>query len=429
MTDRENILIFKGNIAFTPTKDSFITYENHYLIVKNGKVEGIYPSLDEKYNNIKVRNIGDKIIIPGFVDLHFHAPQYPNRGLGLDKELIPWLETYTFPEEGKYKDIDYAEKVYTKMIEDIWKNGTTRISLFSSVHKESTKLLLDLLIKSGLGGYVGKVNMDRNTSEYLTEDTNISLKETEEILIDYNNKSSVVKPIITPRFVPTCTPELLEALGKLSKEYNIPIQSHLNENIGEVEWVKELHPESENYSSVYNNFGLFGQQKTIMAHCIHNTEEELVLMAENQVHIAHCPHSNYNLSSGIMPVRTFLDKGIPVGLGSDVSGGHKVSITNVMVSAIQASKIKWLETNKELAPLTTSEAFYLGTKGGGSFFGKVGSFEKDYDFDALIIDDSNLGNFKKLSLEERIQRFIYIGDDRNIEERYVQGVKVEKPLV
>ena len=166
-----------------------------------------------------------------------------------------------------------------------------------------------------------------------------------------------------------------------------------------------------------------------MAHCIHNTEEEINLMAKNQVYLAHCPHSNYNLSSGIMPVRTLLEKRIPVGLGTDVSGGHKVSITSVMVSSIQASKIKWLQTNKLLTPLTTSEAFYLGTKGGGGFFGKVGSFEKDYDFDALIINDSNLGNFKKLSLEERIQRFIYIGDDRNIEERYVQGIKIEKPFV
>src|SRR5699024_6100065 len=165
--------------------------------------------------------------------------------------------------------------------------------------------------------------------------------------------------IITPRFIPTCTPELLKGLGQLSAKYNIPVQSHLNENIGEIEWVKELHPEAKNYSSIYDDFGLFGQQKTIMAHCIHNTEDEIDLMAKNQIHIAHCPHSNYNLSSGIMPVRIFLDKEIPVGLGSDVSGGHKVSMPSVMVSTIQASKIKWLETNKKLAPLTTSEAFYL----------------------------------------------------------------------
>jgi guanine deaminase len=148
-------------------------------------------------------------------------------------------------------------------------------------------------------------------------------------------------------------------------------------------------------------------------------------MAKNNVYAVHCPHSNYNLSSGIMPVRTFLQSGVPVGLGTDVSGGHALGIPSVIVSCIQASKIKWLE-NKTLPPITTSEAFYLGTKGGGSFFGKVGSFEEGYDFDALIIDDSTLCEIHELTLEERIQKFIYIGDDRNIVRRYVQGEFVKE---
>lgn len=367
------------------------------------------------------------MIIPSFVDLHFHVPQFPNRGLGLDKELLPWLEKYIFPEEGKYNDIEYAEKVYRKLIYELWKVGTTRVSLFSSIHKESTELLFDLFIKSGLGAYIGKVNMNRNTPDYILEDTKTSIRETEEIILKYKNKSDIVKPIITPRFVPTCTSELLKGLGDLSIKYNIPVQSHLSENTNEIEWVKELEPEFKDYASVYNEFSLFGQTKTIMAHCIYNTDEEIELMAKNKVYAAHCPNSNYNLSSGIMPVRKFLDTDIPIGLGTDISAGHETSIQKVMVSAIQASKIKWLETNKKYKPISTSEAFYLGTKGGGSFFGKVGSFENGYDFDALVIDDSNLGDINNLTLEERIQRFIYIGDDRNIVERYVQGRKIKEP--
>ena len=367
------------------------------------------------------------MIIPGFVDLHFHAPQLPNRGLGLDKELLPWLEEYTFPEEGKYNDIEYAEKVYKKLIHELWKVGTTRVSLFSSIHKESTELLFDLFIKSGLGAYIGKVNMNRNTPNYILENTETSIKETEEIILEYRDKSDIVKPIITPRFVPTCTSELLKGLGDLAVKYNIPVQSHLSENINEIKWVKELEPEFKDYASVYNKFSLFGQTKTIMAHCIYSTDEEIELMAKNKVYAAHCPNSNYNLSSGIMPVRKFLNADVPLGLGTDISAGHETSIQKVMVSAIQASKIKWLETNKKYKPISTSEAFYLGTKGGGSFFGKVGSFENGYDFDALVIDDSNLGDINNLTLEERIQRFIYIGDDRNIIERYVQGRKIEEP--
>lgn len=420
-------MIFKGDIVFTPTKDDFEFHKNSYVIVEEGKVLEILESLSDEYKDYPMKDFTSKMIIPGFVDLHLHGPQYPNRGLGLDKELIPWLETYTFPEEEKYGDLDYAKKVYSRLIKDLWRFGTTRAVVFSSIHKESTKLLMDMFIKAGLGAYVGKVNMDRNTVPNLTENTERSIVETEEIILEYREKSNLVKPIITPRFVPTCTVELMKGLGDLAITYGIPVQSHLNENTSEIGWVKELHPEFPNYGFVYNEYKLFGQTNTIMAHCIYNTDEEIELMANNGVFAAHCPYSNFNLSSGIMPVRKYLDNKVPVGLASDISGGNSLSIANIMAAAIQASKIKWLESNKELQPLTSSEAFFLGTKGGGSFFGKVGSFEKEYDFDALIIDDSTLGDIDNVTLEERIQRFIYIGDDRNIIERYVQGKKIEEP--
>lgn len=420
-------MVLKSNVAFTPTKEKFETHENSYIIVENGKIVDICKDLENSYKDYPLKDFSDKIIIPGFVDLHLHAPQYPNRGLGLDKELIPWLETYTFPEEGKYNDLDYSKKIYSRLINELWRVGTTRAVVFSSIHKESTKLLLDMFIESGLGAYIGKVNMDRNTAEYLMENTRTSIVDTEEILKEYMNKSSLVKPIITPRFAPTCSEELLENLGNLAVDYKIPVQSHLSENRSEVTWVKELFPESKNYASVYNYFNLFGQTKTIMAHCIYNTDEEIELMAQNGVYAAHCPYSNYNLSSGIMPVRKFLNKGVSVGLASDISGGNSLSIPNIIAGTIQASKMTWLNTGEELAPLTFSEGFFLGTKGGGSFFGKVGSFEKGYDFDALIIDDSTLSDIDELTIEERLQRFIYIGDDRHIMERYVQGVKIEEP--
>lgn len=414
-------VIYKGDIVFTPTKDKFEIYEDSYILVEDGKVAGIHKKIQGKYEDPPIKDFTGKMILPGFVDLHLHAPQYPNIGLGLDKELIPWLDTYTFPEEAKYSDIEYAEKVYSRLIKDLWKFGTTRSVVFASIHKESTELLMDLFIEAGLGAYVGKVNMDRNSIEDLTESTEESLKATEEFILEYKDKSSLVKPIITPRFVPSCSSELMDGLGKMALKYNLPIQSHICENLSEIEWVGKLHPECDNYGSVYDKYNLFGQTKSVMAHCIYNSEEEIDMMAENKVFAAHCPYSNYNLSSGIMPVRFFLDKGVPIGLGSDISGGNTLNMANVMAGAIQASKIKWLESDKKLEALTTSEAFFLGTKGGGSFFGKVGSFEEGYDFDALIIDDSTLGYVDGLSLEERIQRFIYTGDDRNILERYVKG--------
>lgn len=423
-----NNMVLKGDIAFTPSKDKIEIHKNSYIVVEEGKVIDICNELDNSYKDYPLKDFTGKMIIPGFVDLHLHAPQYPNMGLGLDKELLQWLDTYTFPEEGKYSDLDYARKVYSRLINDLWRFGTTRAVVFSSIHKESSKLLMDMFIESGLGAYVGKVNMDQNTAEELIEDTKKSLEDTEEILKEYMNKSELVKPIITPRFIPTCSKEMLKALGELAMKYDAPVQSHLNENRSEVMWVKELFPMSENYASVYNEFNLLGQTKTIMAHCIYSTDEEIELMGKNKVYAVHCPYSNYNLSSGIMPVRKYLDNEVPVGLASDISGGNSLSMMNTIGSTIQASKMKWLDTDKELAPLTFNEGFYLGTKGGGSFFGKVGSFEKGYDFDALIIDDSYLSGINELSMEERLQKIIYTGDDRNIIERYVKGRKIEKPF-
>jgi len=423
-----NRLVFKGDIIFTSTKDKFDTYEDSYLVVEEGKIAGIYKKLPDRYKDYPIKDFTDKLIIPGFVDIHLHAPQYMNRGIGMDKELIPWLNTYTFPEEAKFKDMDYAKEVFVRLIQDLIRHGTTSAVVYSSIHKNATKLLMDLFIKSKLRAYIGKVNMDRNAHPDLKEDTEESLKDTEEIILEYKDRSPLVKPIITPRFVPTCTEKLMKGLGELALKYDVPVQSHLNENRGEVQWVKELHPELPNYSTVYDYYNLFGQTKTIMAHCIYNKDEEIELMAERGVYAAHCVDSNFNLSSGIMPVRKYLDRGVKVGLGSDIAGGHSLSIPRAIVGSIQASKMKWVETEGQLKPLTCSEAFYLATKGGGSFFGKVGSFEEGYEADLLVIDDSDINDIKRLTLEERIERFLYIGDDRNILERYVSGERIEEFL-
>jgi len=395
----KELQVIKGNIIFTKTFGKYEIIKNGYLVVDNNMVNGVYEILPEKFKNISILDYRDNLIIPGFVDIHLHGPQFPNLGLGLDKELMPWLETYTFPEEGKYWDIAYAKKVYTSLAKELWKNGTTRSCIFATIHIEATKLLMDILNESGLEAFIR----------------------------EYGNKYELVKPIITPRFVPTCTTKLLRALGELSEKYKVPVQSHLSENKDEIKFVKELHPESENYASIYKDTGLLGQQPTIMAHCVLLEDEEIEMLKKNQVFIAHSPNSNSNLASGIAPIRKLINKGISVGLASDISGGHSLSMCNVMVESAQASNIKWLESGKKEIPLSTAEIFYLATKGSGSFFGKVGSFEEGYEFDALVIDDSSLNNLKELSIEERLQKFIYTGNPKHIIKRYVAGKVIEEP--
>lgn len=419
----------RGNIIFTKDFGKFEIFKDGYILYEDGLVKGVFEELPKEYNSIEVKNYGDKLIIPGFIDLHLHGAQFPNLGLGLDKELMPWLETYTFPEERKYSDLQYAKKVYSKFVKELWKNGTTRSVIFASIHLEATKLLMDIINEAGLGAYVGKVNMDRNCPDFICEDTDKSLRDTESFIREYGSKYERVKPIISPRFVPTCTPKLLKGLGELSKEYKVAVQSHLDENIGEINLVKELHPDSLNYASIYEEAGLLGHQPTIMAHCVLLKEDEIELISKNNVFIAHCPNSNSNLASGIAPIRKFLKAGIPIGLASDIAGGHSLSMCSVIVAGAQVSNIKWLDGGKIEPPLNTPELFYLATKGSGAFFGKVGSFEMGYEFDALVIDDSSLIGLKELSLEERLQKFIYTGSWNNIQERYVFGEVVREPFI
>lgn len=419
--------ILKGNIIFTSSPEKFTIVKHGFIVVINGKVDGVYKDLPKEYKDCEIIDYGNRLIIPGMNDLHCHASQFKHLGMAMDKELLHWLNDYTFPEESKFQDREYGKKIYQRFIKEIWKQGTTRIAVFATVHKDATMDLMDLFIKSGLGAYVGKVNMDLNCPPFICESLENSLRDAEEIILKYGNKSSLVKPIITPRFVPSCSGELLSGLGMLCKKYNTPVQSHLSENKGEIQWVKELHPDSKYYGDVYNKCNLFGQTPTLMAHCSFSSEEEIALMKAHDVFAVHCPSSNLNVGSGMMPIRKFIDNDIKLGFGSDISGGHTTSLFKTMVYAIQVSKLFWANSNKEIPFLSNSEAFYIATKAGGSFFGKVGSFESGYEFDALVIDDSEL-NYYDYSLEQRLERFIYIGDDRHIYHRYVSGNLIEEPI-
>ena len=359
--------------------------------------------------------------------MHIHAPQYSYRGLGMDMELLEWLEVNTFPEEAKFESVDYAKKAYGIFVENLRRSATTRACIFGTVHRPATLLLMDMLEKTGLDTYVGKVNMDRNCPEYICEETQESADETLEWIKDVNHrKYQNTHPILTPRFTPSCTDELMEELKKLQMRYDLPVQSHLSENPGEIAWVKELCPWSEFYGDVYDRFGLFGADcRTVMAHCVYSDDSEIARMKENGVFIAHCPESNMNVSSGIAPVRKFLEEGLHVGIGSDVAGGSTENLFRAMAHAVQSSKLRWRLQDDSLEGLTAEEVFYMATKGGGEFFGKVGSFEPGYEFDAVVLDDSRLKHPQPLDIRSRLERMIYLADDREIRAKYVKGQEID----
>ena len=413
------IQVIKGHILYSKDKDTIQIHENSYVLVEDGRVVNIYKTLPGEYVHCPVTDYQNKLIAPGFVDLHLHAPQFSQRGLGMDMTLMDWLNTYTFPHEGKFRDSTHAEKIYEKFTDSLLQHGTLNAAIFGTIHLESTKILMDICLRKNIGGYIGKVNMDRNCPDFLRETTQESIQETEAFILEYKDNYRM-KPIISPRFAPTSTVGLLDGLGKLAIKYNIPIQSHLDENTGEIEFVRECFPDISSYAGVYDKFGLFGQAPTLMAHCVHLTDTEAKLLIENSVYAVHCPDSNANLTSGIMPVRKWLDMGMNIGLGTDIGAGHLVSIAKTIVRSIQLSKINSIYHKNEKA-LTLEEAYYLGTKSGGRFFdSKVGSLEKGYYFDALIIDDESLGD-TDIPIIDRLQRFLYCGDDRNIVDRYFSG--------
>lgn len=418
------ITIIKGHFICTEKPSEFSVYPNHYLVAEDGIIEGLYDVLPEKYAGVPVQDYGDRMIMPGCVDLHVHAPQYSYRGLCMDMELLEWLETNTFPEESKMKDINYAKKSYSIFVENLRKSATTRACIFATVHREATLLLMDMLENAGLCTMTGKVNMDRNCPDYIREaSADASAKETIQWVEDVLNRHyKNTYPILTPRFTPSCTDELMTKLKEIQTKYDLPLQSHLSENPGEIEWVRELCPTSEYYGDAYAMFGLFGNDcKTVMAHCVYSDEREIRRMKDNGVFIAHCPESNMNIASGIAPVRTYLEEGMHVGLGSDVAGGATENMFTAMAHAIQASKLRWRLADQSLKPLTAPEAFYMATKGGGAFFGKVGSFEPGYELDAVILDDSRLKHPQELTLDKRFERLIYMADDREIHAKYVRG--------
>ena len=416
----ETKFIIKGTFIDTLTKDEF-RIRKGFILVEDGLIKNF--SEENPDTSLKLYDYTGKLIIPGLSDLHLHASQYSNTGLGLDLELLDWLDTYTFPEESKYKDVEYAKKAYQTFVDDLAKTATTRASIFATLHTDMTLLLMDLLEQKKICAYVGKVGMDRNCPDFYIEKN--GKEETLRFVEECQKRNyKFVKPIITPRFTISCTDEYMKYMGELAKKYNIAVQSHLSENFGEIDFVRQLRPNDKFYGESYDKNGLFGKEvKTVMAHCVHCPKEESELIKKNGVYIAHCPTSNSNISSGICPAGRYLREGYNIGIGSDISGGHTLDLFEVIRHAIQVSKMNLRYINPKEKPLTLSETFFMATNKGGSFFGKVGVFEKDYEFDAIVLDESLIKNIREYNEKERLERFIY-NKDAKIESKFIRGNKI-----
>lgn len=411
-----------GDLCFSTAPRHIETMEASYLHVKDGKCISCYKELPEALSSLEIKDYSGNLIIPGMVDLHLHAPQYAYRGTKMDLPLLDWLNSNTFPEEAKYEDMNYAKAAYKNFVEDLKESPTTRAVIFATLHKEATLCLMDLLENSGLETMVGKVNMDRNSPDYLTEHSaEEALENTRNWLQAIPEDYRHCHPILTPRFTPTCSDALMEGLGKIKEEKGIPLQSHLSENKAEIAWVKELCPDTKNYGESYDRYGLL--QHSVMAHCVHTREDELELLKERECYICHCPQSNTNLQSGVAPVKHFLEKGAKLGLGTDVAGGANLSMFRAITDAIHVSKLRSCLLLEDAA-ITVEEAFFMASLSGGGFFGKVGSFLTGYEADFLVYERKR-ESIREESLLERLEMLLYTENELfRMKAKFVSGRQI-----
>ncbi len=406
-----SIQILKGNIVSAPFLGQLDVIENGYLIAEEGCIVGTFSELPEKYRGQVVTDYADALILQSFSDMHLHGPQFPMVGMGMELELLDWLNTYTWPTEAAFANADYARRVYSGLARELVSNGTTRVCMFSSLHKEGTLILMEELEKAGISGFVGKVNMDRNGGKNLQETTEGSMEDTLSWLeaCDFAH----IKPILTPRFSPSCTEELMSFLGRLAKERGLPVQSHLSESRGEIAWVKELFPDCDSYYGTYQKHGLW-TDKTLMAHCVWSDASELMAMKASGVTMVHCPDSNSNLRSGVAPIRAMLDAGVEVVLGSDISGGDQLNVFDIINSAIKVSQLRSVYDPEKPRQLTAAEAWYLATSAANKFFGEGPGFAPGNRVNVMVVGDSAICSAQPLTPAQRLERLIYTRQKANV---------------
>ncbi|GFR42051.1 hypothetical protein Agub_g2867, partial [Astrephomene gubernaculifera] len=445
-------LAFRGTFFHTPTYGQVEALRDTVVVVQHGRIARIAEgnkeiALVHEFGLSEVRRLKDtQFFIPGFIDTHVHAPQYKFTGTGTDVPLMEWLKKYTFKAEGSYRDLDAAHHRYSLLLKRFLANGTTTAMYYGSLHLEPTVVLVDAIERLGQRAVVGKVNMDRHSPSDYIESTSEGLRDAEAFIrYTLHKKCSRIQPCITPRFIPTCTPELMKGLASLARQYGTHIQSHISECCGEVNCVRELHPEFASDTALFEQAGLL-TPRTVMAHGTLLSDQDLRHLASRGTAVSHCPLSNFFFGDACFRVNHALSLGVKVGLGTDVAGGISPSMLTAQRMAVVNSRClrahklaqsggTTVTADMEVDVLGWREALWLATVGGAQALDlshAVGTFAEGKEFDALLVDTGLGGTcgpfdvFPDESDEQRLEKFLQLGDDRNLAEVFVQGVCVKR---
>jgi guanine deaminase len=378
-------------------------------------------------------------LLPGLIDLHVHAPQWPQVGKALDQPLEVWLQTFTFPLEARYADIDYAQTVYESLVEGLLANGTTTAVYYATIHLPATKKLADTCLRRSQRALIGRVAMDDpdQCPIYYRDASAATAEADTRAFIAYvqsmpGNEGGLVRPVITPRFIPSCSDELLRRLGALARETGCYVQTHCSESDWEHGFVLDRCGVTD--TAALENFGLLSRH-TILAHGNFVGDEDIARIVKTGAAIAHCPLSNVYFSDAVFPLRRMLEHGVNVGLGTDIAGGASPSILDNARQAVIASRtlesgvdpvLERQQRRRESSRIDTLTAFWLATAAGGVALDlNIGLFREGYQFDALLIDanapNSNLHLDPADAPEEILQKIVYNAARANIRDVWVGG--------
>ena len=383
-------------------------------------------------------------LLPGLVDTHVHAPQYPQLGQALDVPLEVWLNKYTFPLEARYADIAFARLTYSLLVDDLIAIGTTTALYYATIHQDATRILADICLEKGQRALVGKVAMDHREQcpdYYRDASADEAIRGTAD-LFDYvkanpDNAEGRVLAVVSPRFIPSCTDASLKGLGALAQELGCHVQTHCSEGDWEHRFVIERFGMTG--TETLDSFGFLGR-KSVLGHAPHLTERDMDIFKARGSAVSHCPLSNAYFSSAVFPLRAALERGLHVALGTDVSGGPSSSMFEAMRESIAASRM--LETGNDarfppeerrgrpFSRVDFRDAFYIATTGGGNALDlPIGNFTPGYHFDAIAVDtrapEGSIRLWDDLDTGEKIlQKIVYTTTRPNIASVWVGGRQI-----
>ena len=425
------------SIFQTPSPSKFEHLDDVVITVADGVISSIVPAADFD-GTADVELDPNSVLVPGLIDLHIHAPQWPQLGTGYDVPLDEWLFEYTFPTEAAFADTDYARTIWDDMVPTLLANGTTTAVYYGSVHLDATTALAETCIRHGQRAWVGRTAMDHpeGTPEYYrdasAEEGYQASRRSIEAIEALDDPHGLVRPIITPRFIPACTDELLTSLGKLAAETGHLVQTHCSENDWEHGYVLERHGMSD--TSSLDRFGLL-RAHAVLAHGCLLSDDDFDLIAQRGAGVAHCPLSNIYFGDAVFPTRRAMARGVRVGLGTDIAGGPSASLLHNAARAVDASRHLENGVDQRLAGsdrgvddsrIDATTAFYLATLGGADVLGApIGLLEVGRRFDAVAISLAEVDNVPgRDTPARRFEKLVRLAGRKDITHVWVDGEAV-----